>query len=84
MPREDYLELHRTRPHDGIHGTNGSAAEFANPATWPAAQKSALHLQKCLTALEKIRGIAGVGPITDIANAALMDKPQSAGGSVIE
>ena len=56
-----------------------NAAELRDPATWEPTQKSMEHLRKCLTALEKIRGIAGSGPIAQIAEDAMRNKAHNLG-----
>lgn len=46
-------------------------------------EKSMRHLQKCLTALDKIASIDN-GVISDLARAALQNKPLSLGGTVLD
>lgn len=52
-----------------------NAAELRDPSTWESVQKDQIHLQRCLAALDKIKGIAGEGsPIAAIADAAIKNK----------
>lgn len=58
-----------------------NAPELSDRSQWAAVQRSMIQLQKCMSALEKIRAIAGVGsPIDKIALDAMTDKPWAAGG----
>jgi hypothetical protein len=45
-------------------------------------QKQMRHLQRCIGALEKIKGITPDSPSAQIAEAALLNKPQAIGGTV--
>lgn len=67
---DDYIELRRIS-----HGA---------PSGDDAAQRTARHLQKCLVALDKIRSIAGSGPIADLAHHAMLDKPLHVGGTSLD
>lgn len=57
-----------------------NAADLTDQSNWPNVRKSAEHLQRCIMALEKIKSIAGPGPISQIANDAMLNKPWNAGG----
>jgi hypothetical protein len=57
-----------------------NAAELSDPTQWRAAQKAIEHLQRCLTALDKIKTIAGPGAIYQVAEAAMLNRPPSVGG----
>lgn len=52
------------------------------PSVDQSVQMQARQLQKCLTALEKIRAIMGVGsPVWRLADDAIQNRPVVAGGT---
>lgn len=64
----EYIELDRIRPH--------------MPSVEQSVQVQARHLQKCLTALEKIRAIVGIDSAPGLlAHAAIQNAPWSVGGT---
>ena len=57
-----------------------NAAELSDQSSWPNIRKQIEHLQRCIMALEKIKSIAGPGPILQIADDAMQNKPWKPGG----
>lgn len=54
------------------------------PHVEPDTQRAMRHLQKCLTALDKIAAIAGAGPITELARRAINNQPLNAEGTALD